>query len=208
MIARYILPWFVGSAATLTACMLFFQAGLLLGYTYAHLAIRPFPPKAQVAIHLILISAAIATLPITPSDTWKPNGIENPTGYIFLLLSGCTALPYAMLSATSPLLQSWLTILGAKTPSRFFAMSNFGSLLGLLSYPFFLDPLLPTTTQTLVWSWGFALFAVLVAGCGLAPLLGVALETSPICIKKPHFTNIPKISTITHCFSLSPLPSN
>jgi len=85
--------------------MLFFQAGLLLGYTYAHLAIRPFPPKAQVAIHLILISAAIATLPITPSDTWKPNAIENPTGYIFLLYQAAR-LPYAMLSATSPLLQS------------------------------------------------------------------------------------------------------
>jgi hypothetical protein len=207
MIARFILPWFGGSATTWTACMLFFQAGLLLGYTYAHLAIRPFPPKAQVAIHLIFISGAIATLPITPSDTWKPNGIENPTGYIFLLLSGCTALPYVMLSATSPLLQSWLTILGAKTPSRFFAMSNFGSLLGLLSYPFFVDPLLPTTTQTLVWSWGFALFAVLMAGCGLATLLGVPLETLAIGIKKPHVEDRPKFAKINIWFALSALGS-
>ena len=207
MIARFILPWFGGSAATWTACMLFFQAGLLVGYAYAHLAIRPFPPKAQVAIHLILISGAIATLPITPSDTWKPNGIENPTGYIFLLLSGCTALPYAMLSATSPLLQSWLTILGAKTPSRFFAMSNFGSLLGLLSYPFFVDPLLPTTTQTLVWSWGFALFAVLMTGCGLATWLGVPPEISAIGIKKPHVEDGPKLSKISSWFALSALGS-
>jgi hypothetical protein len=207
MIARFILPWFGGSATTWTACMLFFQAGLLLGYTYAHLAIRPFPPKAQVAIHLMLISGAIATLPITPSDIWKPNAIENPTGYIFLLLSGCTALPYAVLSATSPLLQNWLTILGAKTPSRFFAMSNFGSLLGLLSYPFFVDPLLPTTTQTLVWSWGFALFAVLMAGCGLAILLGVPLETLAIGIKRPHVEDRPKFAKINNWFALSALGS-
>jgi len=40
LIARLILPWFGGSAAVWTTCMLFFQALLLAGYAYAHFLVR------------------------------------------------------------------------------------------------------------------------------------------------------------------------
>jgi SAM-dependent methyltransferase len=170
MMARYILPWFGGSATTWTASMLFFQAMLLMGYAYAHLFTRPLSPKAQILLHAVLVIAACLTLPITPSDSWKPDEIANPTGYIFLLLAVSVGAPYAILSATSPLLQNWLTIVGNRAPSQFFAVSNFGSFLGLLSYPFLIDPLLPAARQTHWWSIAFVLFGVLMAGCGVLTL--------------------------------------
>ena len=40
IIGKYILPWFGGSPAVWTTCMLFFQVALLAGYGYAHLASR------------------------------------------------------------------------------------------------------------------------------------------------------------------------
>ena len=167
MMARYILPWFGGSATTWTASMLFFQAALLLGYLYAHIFTRPLSPTAQIALHAALILLAFLTLPITPSDSWKPDVVANPTGYIFLLLAASVGAPYAILSATSPLLQNWLAIIGNRAPAQFFAVSNFGSFLGLLSYPFLVEPLLPAITQTRWWSAAFVVFGVLMVACGV-----------------------------------------
>ncbi|TAK47567.1 MAG: hypothetical protein EPO23_11095 [Xanthobacteraceae bacterium] len=170
MMARFILPWFGGSATTWTASMLFFQAALLVGYAYAHLFTRPLTLRGQVLLHCGLILLGLLSLPITPADAWKPDEVANPTLYIFLLLTVCVGMPYAILSATSPLLQNWLGIAGHRTPSQFFAVSNFGSFLGLLSYPFAVDPLLATTAQTRWWSVAFVAFGVLMAGCGLLVL--------------------------------------
>ena len=47
LIARIILPWFGGSAAVWTVCMLFFQVLLLLGYVYAHGSVLWQHPRRQ-----------------------------------------------------------------------------------------------------------------------------------------------------------------
>src|SRR5215204_7099288 len=79
IISKKILPWFGGSPAVWTTCMLFFQMLLLGGYSYAHAITRRLKPRTQVILHLVLLVAAIATLPITPGDQWKPHASGDPT---------------------------------------------------------------------------------------------------------------------------------
>lgn len=168
LVGKYILPWFGGSPSVWTTCMLIFQALLFFGYGYAHLLSR-FRPRQQAIIHASLLIAAICTLPITPAVTWKPTELSNPVGQIILLLLACVGLPYFLLSATGPLLQSWFarTQPGA-SPYRLYALSNAGSLLALLAYPFALERWLSKPHQTIVWSFAFAAFALL---CGLCAAL-------------------------------------
>ncbi len=136
LIAKFILPWFGGSAAVWSAALLFFQLLLLAGYFYAHCLIRYLTFKRQLWVHLAALAASLLTLPIIPSAYWKPAAGGDPTLKILLLLGATIGLPYTLLSATSPLLQAWYlrTHQGA-IPYRLFALSNFGSMLALLSYP-------------------------------------------------------------------------
>src|SRR5512143_1798542 len=78
IIAKIILPWFGGAAAVWSACMLFFQFVLLLGYLYAHFLVRYFRPKVQVIVHVSLLALTLALLHILPSQAWKPSGGEDP----------------------------------------------------------------------------------------------------------------------------------
>src|SRR5438552_894827 len=86
LIGKYILPWFGGGPAVWTTCMLFFQVLLLAGYGYAHLISRWLHPRAQAMVHLVLVAAALALLPITPADSWKPRDSGDPTFQILALL--------------------------------------------------------------------------------------------------------------------------
>jgi SAM-dependent methyltransferase/MFS family permease len=162
LIARLILPWFGGSAAVWTTCMLFFQALLLAGYAYAHLIAKYSRRRLEPLIHSALLAVALATLPIAPSDIWKPAGNENPVVWILLLLGAAVGLPYFLLAANSPLLQAWFARARAgKNPYRLFAVSNLGSLVALLGYPFLIEPNLGGAAQVTLWSWLFAAFAAL-----------------------------------------------
>ena len=164
LIARLILPWFGGSAAVWTTCMLFFQALLLAGYAYAHLLSRYSRGKFEALMHTALLAVALVTLPIAPSETWKPVGTEEPVSWILLVLAASVGLPYFLLAANSPLLQSWFArARPGENPYRLFAVSNLGSLVALLGYPFLLEPYLGGTGQVSLWSWLFAAFAVLCA---------------------------------------------
>ena len=73
LLGKYILPWFGGTPAVWTACMLFFQILLLVGYSYAHLLVGRFAAKRQAIIHAAILAASLVTLPILPSAFWKPN---------------------------------------------------------------------------------------------------------------------------------------
>ena len=107
-------------------------------------------------------------LPIAPSGRWKPESVENPTGQILTLLAACVGLPYFVLATTSPLLQAWFSRTHpGRSPYRLYALSNVGSLLALLSFPFAVEPHWASGTQSLVWSIGFAAFALLGAVCAL-----------------------------------------
>jgi SAM-dependent methyltransferase len=163
IIARIILPWFGGSAAVWTACMLFFQMALLLGYAYAHW-VSGREPRVQAMVHVGLLAVSLAFLPIYPSDWWKPAGSDQPLLHILGLLGATIGAPYLLLSSTSPLLQAWFARHGrGGIPYRFFALSNAGSLAALVSYPVFVEPNLSSHHQAWVWSAGYAIFAII---CG------------------------------------------
>lgn len=168
LIAKFVLPWFGGSPTVWTTCMLFFQFFLLVGYAYAHWLSQRCSPRTQALVHIVLLLLALATLPIVPGPNWKPLPGQSPTGHILLLLTVCLGLPYFVLSSTGPLLQAWFNRLQPGTiPYRLYALSNAGSLLALITYPFLVEPLLTRRTQADIWSWAFAGFVMLGSGCAV-----------------------------------------
>jgi hypothetical protein len=64
--AKQILPWFGGSAAVWTTCLVFFQSTLLAGYAYSDLTVHRLAPRNQVRVHAILLLLSLALLPIIP----------------------------------------------------------------------------------------------------------------------------------------------
>ena len=165
LIAKQILPWFGGSAAVWSVCMVFFQVTLFAGYAYADWVSRHLAPRHQVAVHVALLAASLTLLPILAGPQWKPTGNEDPTLWILGLLLTTIGLPYFLLSTTGPLLQSWVAhALVGTNVYRYFSLSNLASLLALVSYPFVLEPRAALVTQAYAWSGVYALFTVLCTG--------------------------------------------
>ncbi len=174
LIAKIILPWFGGSAAVWSAALLFFQLVLLAGYAYAHAVIRFLKPRAQMSVHAALLAGSCALLPILPSPSWKPSEAGDPTLRILLLLAVTIGLPYFLLSSTSPLLQAWyVRRSGSGMPYRLFALSNFGSMLALISFPFLVEPKLTSRQQAYTWSAAYVLFAAMCAFAAWSSRSGV-----------------------------------
>lgn len=162
MIAKMILPWFGGSAAVWITAMLFFQTALLGGYLYAHWSVRSLGPRSQSLVHACLLGASLLLLPVTPSLAWKPAGGEEPILRILGLLTVSIGLPYMLLSTTSPIIQAWYARRNRSAlPYRFFALSNLASLLGLLAYPFLVEPNVTLRRQSLGWSTAYGVFVLL-----------------------------------------------
>ncbi len=175
IIGKYLLPWFGGTSAVWTTCMLVFQVLLLAGYAYAHLLSSRVPAAMQARVHVAVIAAAVLLMvalalfwrsPITPGPEWKPRNVETPVFDIVLLLLASIGLPFFVLSATSSLLQRWyVAAFPGRSPYRLYALSNAGSLLGLLSYPFLFEPAFRIRTQAWTWAAGFLFFAAGCAAC-------------------------------------------
>ena len=165
VIAKIILPWFGGSSAVWSTCMLFFQMVLLLGYLYSHAVIRYLRPRLQMLVHASLLLLSALALPIYPSASWKPSGgASEPTLQILGLLAVSIGLPYFLLSTTGPLLQAWYArrFRGAM-PYRLYALSNAGSMFALISYPALFEPSFTTHQQSGMWSWSYGLFVAICA---------------------------------------------
>ncbi|MEO7762204.1 MAG: hypothetical protein ABIS68_09875, partial [Casimicrobiaceae bacterium] len=123
LIAKQILPWFGGTAAVWTTCMVFFQTALLAGYAYADWAPRRFGIKRHARIHAVLAVVSLVALPITISTLWKPEDGSMPILRIVGLLVATIGLPYFVLSATSPLVQTWFSRANPqRDPYRLFAL--------------------------------------------------------------------------------------
>lgn len=167
MIGRYVLPWFGGGPAVWTNCMLFFQTMLLAGYGYAHWLGSRRSRNVQSRVHLALLAASLAFLPIAPrAAIWKSTATGDPSGRILLLLAATIGGPYLLLAATTPLVQRWFHLERPdEAPWRLYALSNLGSFLALFSYPLVLEPYFRLSTQTWIWS---GLYVVFVALCGWA----------------------------------------
>jgi hypothetical protein len=164
VIAKIILPWFGGSAAVWTVCLLFFQVVLLLGYAYAHAVIRYLQPRVQTIVHGVLLAASVGALPIYPSLLLKPTAATDPTWGILSVLGLAIGMPYFLLASTGPLLQAWYARehKGA-LPYRLYALSNAGSMFALLSYPVLIEPRLTAHQQAGTWSIAYGVFVLLCA---------------------------------------------
>ncbi|MBF0130396.1 MAG: fused MFS/spermidine synthase [Alphaproteobacteria bacterium] len=168
IIAKQILPWFGGSSMVWSICLVFFQGVLLAGYAYADGIARRLAPPVQAAVHVLLLFAAVVTLPIVADASWKPTGGEDPTWRILGLLFATIGLPYFLLSATGPLVQSWRAgAMRGKTVYRLFSLSNLASLLALAGYPFLVEPHISVLAQGAIWSAVFLCFALLCAGSAI-----------------------------------------
>jgi len=188
LIAKQILPWFGGSAAVWSICMVFFQVVLLAGYAYSDWVTRRLGVRAQARLHVALLLASLAFLPIVTSARWKPSGAEDPTLWILGLLVGTIGLPYFLLSTTGPLVQSWV----ARTPwgaqvYRYFSLSNLASLVSLLSYPLLIEPRSTLLQQAWGWSVAYGIFVLLCAGTTLyvARNWATAAQAAPVSASAP-----------------------
>jgi hypothetical protein len=190
IIAKIILPWFGGSAAVWTVCLLFFQLALLAGYSYAHALVRYCKPRAQMFVHTGLLFLSLLALPIYPGPQWKPVPLADPTSGIVFLLAAKIGIPYFLLSSTGPLLQAWYarSFKGAM-PYRLYALSNAGSMFALLSYPFLFEPVFPTHQQATMWTVAYCAFIAICAATtlrsGRAGVFHLAAEPGEEAAAKP-----------------------
>src|SRR6266851_3438556 len=161
--AKQLLPTLGGSSAVWLTCLVFFQVTLLLGYLYAHWLTRCRASSWRRHVYLVTLGAAVVLLGaqrIFP-PTLSPSS-DHPVTTIFAILAYTIGLPFLLLGATSPLLQLWfLRTQGGSIPYRLFALSNAGSLLALIAYPFLVEPYLTLKLQRTLWSIGFLVYAIL-----------------------------------------------
>ncbi|MBI5704305.1 MAG: spermidine synthase [Chloroflexota bacterium] len=168
MAGKFILPWFGGTPAVWSTAMLFFQAALMGGYSYAYWLMKQ---RRQSAIHIALLALALAVLtvqalnwesPTLPPMDWKPQNDTLPAPAILKLLILSIGLPYFLLASNGPLMQAWFSRAFPKKPyAKLYSLSNAGSLLGLLAYPLVVEPNFALQRQGWIWSAGFAIFGLL-----------------------------------------------
>ncbi len=170
LFTKMVLPRLGGSPAVWSVAMVFFQSLLLAGYAYAHYLTKLQNRAAPIVIHLALLAVAMLTLPLAIRSGW---GEPPSSGYAFWLLglfAVSIGLPFFALAANNPLLQAWFVRTGhpdGPDPYFLYASSNIGSFLALLSYPVLLEPIFTLRTQNLIWTGGYGLLILLIAGCGV-----------------------------------------
>jgi SAM-dependent methyltransferase len=186
MVGKMVLPLLGGAASVWTTCVLFFQVMLLAGYLYAHLLGKLSNLRHQTVVHLGLMAAALAFLPIRFGSSALPDAASDPVAWQLLQLARSVAVPFFVISTTAPLLQSWFTRTtdpAARDPYFLYAASNVGSLLALILYPFVFEPAFGVATQSGWWTAGYGLlvvlFLVLAAMFWRAPLQAAVKESAP-----------------------------
>ena len=204
-----VLPLLGGSPAVWNTCLVFFQTALLLGYLYAHLQSTVLDVRVQIIIHLALLGCTFFFLPIMIPPGWTPPGSANPVPWLLLLLVMTLGLPFVLLSATSPLMQSWFSKTGkprAADPYFLFSASNAGSLLGLLAYPVVIEPYFTLKQQS--WAWSCRLCDSLCGNIGrIYSFVGQKLRkgTRADCLFSNAYPVVgPSIAT-AGCSSLEPI---
>jgi hypothetical protein len=189
MIGKLILPWFGGTPAVWSTVMLLFQVLLTGGYAYAYWLIGRVKAQRQAVVHVALIACALVLFilfalvwesPITPDASWKPVNVSSPILDIFKLLIVSVGLPYFILASNGPLMQAWFTrLVREQSYARLYALSNLGSLLGLLAYPILIEPSLSLRAQGWAWAVGFILFGLLAGWIAVMQSRGAANHAQP-----------------------------
>ncbi|MEY9805364.1 hypothetical protein ABIF30_004971 [Bradyrhizobium elkanii] len=170
LFTKMVLPRLGGSPAVWSVAMVFFQSLLLGGYAYAHLLMKLNGRIVPVVVHLVLLVVALVTLPLAIRSGWGEPPTSGYAVWLLGLFAVSIGLPFFALAANNPLLQAWFVRTGhpnGPDPYFLYASSNIGSFLALLSYPVLLEPMFTLRTQNLIWTGGYGLLIVLIAGCGV-----------------------------------------
>ncbi len=197
LLARMVLPLLGGAPAVWNTCMVFFQAALLAGYAYAHTVPARLGVRRHAVLHLGLLLLALTVLPLRLPG-WYPNPDDyHPILWLIGLLLISAGLPFLIVAASSPLLQRWFTNTAApaaRDPYFLYGASNLGSILGLLAYPFLLEPTLSLANQSLLWTAGYGLLVLLIGACAVC-LWRASLTPSPLVgeggVAKPQNSSPP-----------------
>jgi hypothetical protein len=177
MYGRMVLPLLGGSPSVWNTVMVFYQVTLLVGYGYAHALSRRGPRWWFLHLALLLTALCVLPLRLRPDQTPPPGG--DPVMWLLVTMASSVALPFLMLSTTGPLVQRWFAHTGhghARDPYFLFAASNVGSMLGLLAYPFLVEPVWTLQQQSRGWSAGYLLLLVLIGACALVARRGLAAQ--------------------------------
>jgi hypothetical protein len=168
IVGRQLLPAFGGGAGVWTACLVFYQCTLLLGYVYAHVLSSHLTSGRQAAVHSALLVLSLMLLPIGTGLAGGDVAPDSPNTRLFLTLIPLIGVPFLLLSATGPLVARWYErTLPHGNPYRLFAVSNGGSLIALMGYPFVVEPLVSVSGQALSWSGAYAVFVLLCSACAV-----------------------------------------
>lgn len=172
--AKMATPLLGGAPNVWNVSLVCFQAALLLGYAYAHLLTHFIQSlRTQIAVHAALLVLAALVLPFQLSTALGPPDPVQPTFWLIGVFAISIAPPFAVISATAPLIQSWYSRSGradAHDPYHLYAASNVGSLLGLAAYPLLFEPFFPLIAQTTAWTTGYLCLGVLLIGSGVLAL--------------------------------------
>jgi hypothetical protein len=170
LFTKIVLPHVGGAAAVWTTAMLFFQTVLIGGYLYAHLITRHLPVRSQIALHLVLWALALTFLPLAVAEGWSYDAEQSTAWQTLLLFAAGVGLPFAVLSANAPLIQSWYARSGgysADDPYFLYGASNLGSLIALLGFPLVAEPLFGAAQIGWGWTIGFWALGALLLASGL-----------------------------------------
>jgi hypothetical protein len=163
MCAKMLLPLMGGTPAAWNTCMVFFQAGLLVGYAYAHALPRWLGIRRHGFLHLLLLLGAFFTLPIRLPDE-VPDG-WHPVLWLLAALTISVGLPFVLLAAGAPLVQRWFVCRTPRDPYFLYAASNLGSFMALGIFPFVFEPFFTLPEQSDLWRFGFLALTALLAFC-------------------------------------------
>lgn len=171
LFAKIALPQIGGAPAVWTTAMLFFQTVLIAGYLYAHFLTRYVPQRAQVAIHIAFWALALSFLPLGLPAAWAYDPAVAPAWQTLTLFAAGVGVPFAVLSANAPLIQSWYAKSGgpsADDPYFLYGASNLGSLLALLAFPLVAEPLFGASAIGRGWAVGFGALGLFLVFSGLS----------------------------------------
>ena len=211
LFTRLVLPSIGGASAVWTTAMLFFQSVLIGGYLYAHVTTRYLPVRWQMGLHLALWAIALWFLPLALPDATALDGVSSPALQTLILYALGVGMPFAVLSANAPLIQSWYGRSGgpsADDPYFLYGASNLGSLISLLAFPLIAEPLFGISAIGKGWAFGFVALGAMLLACGLVPQRNAAMPIEPIVQSKAISANKPKFRDFARWAVLAFIPSS
>ncbi|WP_411889070.1 fused MFS/spermidine synthase [Yoonia sp. SDW83-1] len=207
LFAKIALPQIGGAPAVWTTAMLFFQTVLIAGYAYAHFSTRYLPVVGQMGLHIALWAVALFFLPLS-IRTGVSFDADTPVALQTLLLFAAgVGVPFAVLSANAPLIQSWYAKTGgpsAHDPYFLYGASNLGSLGALLAFPLVAEPLLGASQIGVLWAVGFVVLGGFLFTSGMAARRGGVNQS----VENEPRTARPGLRTTAYWLFLAFIPSS